>query len=556
MTETNAMIPLRALLVEDCESDAEFLLRALRQAEGKLREQAELIDKANDAIYVRHLDGKIRFWNRGAERLYGWTRAEAVGHTIADLNLAEMTAAAELEASLPWEGAWTGELKQATKHELEVTVFSRLTVVRDQHGQPESVFAINSDITEKKLLEEKFLHAQRLESLGMLAAGIAHDFNNVLAPVMFAAPMLRKHLTAPHDLKLVETITQSAERGAALVKQILGFVSTSAGERQLTQVKHLLRDVAGIVEGTFPKAIELDAHLAGNLWLVRGNPTQIHQVLLNLCVNARDAMPQGGRLRLSAANRRLDATEVAAFAGADPGDWLWLEVGDTGTGIPPALLEKMWAPFFTTKPAGQGTGLGLATVRSIVRAHRGFIDVRTALGEGTTFRIILPAIPDKAVATPAGAQAAGSVRGDELILVVDDDTAIREIAVIILQAHGYRAAGRADGVDALAWFNTHGQEVSLVVSDDDMPRLGGIALAGALRQIRPCLPILGMSGMSGGKNGHAGIPDLESVANGFLRKPFGPDELLGAVARLLHPAGQREPAREAGCDATNRGMGL
>jgi signal transduction histidine kinase len=199
----------------------------------------------------------------------------------------------------------------------------------------QALLVVVADVTEKKLLQEKFLHVQRLETLGLLAAGIAHDLNNMLAPIIFTAPLLRDSATTPRDLKILDTLERSANRGAGLVRQILAFTHSTTGEPQLTQIKHVARDIIDMVEETFPKSIQIEQHISSDVWPVMGNPTQLHQVFLNLCVNARDAMPQGGTLCINMANRRLNEEEARAIPGALPGAWLVIEVTDTGTGIPP-----------------------------------------------------------------------------------------------------------------------------------------------------------------------------------------------------------------------------
>ncbi len=320
-------------------------ITAQKLADQKIREQAALLDIASDAIYVRSAEGVIRFWNRGAERLYGWTAAEAQGRTLSELNLQELSAEAEAGAVVAERGFWSGERRQMTRQGAEVMVLSRLTLVRDEGGRPAYVFAINTDITEKKKLEEQFLRAQRLESLGMLAAGIAHDLNNVLAPILMGAPMLRRLASEPGDLRLISTLEKCGERGAGLVRQILGFAHGVGGEPRPVQVKHLLRDVVEVVTETFPKSITIDAVVPSDLQPVLANATQIHQVILNLCVNARDAMPEGGQLRLRGENCVLDEAGAHAIEGARPGSWLVIHVEDSGSGIPPEILERIWDPF-------------------------------------------------------------------------------------------------------------------------------------------------------------------------------------------------------------------
>jgi PAS domain S-box-containing protein len=396
----------------------------------------------------------------------------------------------------------------------------------------EYLVAVVRDVSEKKKLEEQFLRAQRLESLGMLSAGIAHDLNNILAPVLMGAPLLRLRATHPSDLRVLETIESSASRGAGLVRQILSFAhGAGGGDKTLIQAKHLLRDIANFIQQTFPKSVQLELDIPNDLWTVRGNPTQLHQVLLNLCVNARDAMPKGGRLRLSAANRRLDATtDGSAGQRTVGGAYLMLEVGDTGSGIPPAILDRIWDPFFTTKDEGKGTGLGLSTVRGIVNGHGGFVRVESAMGEGTRFRIYLPA--EDAATQEASASLTASpflVRGrGELVLVVDDEESIRDLVTAALGRYGYRVLAAANGVEAMALYPSRMDEIGLVVTDLSMPEMGGDELALALSRLNPAVNLLFMSG-AGTTEVAEGLPARAHV----LVKPFSVEKLVATVHEAL-----------------------
>ncbi len=512
-----------------------------KATERRLREQNEIISNSREGVMIVNLDNTVSFWNRGAEAMFGWTAAEALGREADQLfGVDGLAVGATARAAVEREGFWNGEMRAQTRDGRRLILDCRMSLVRDDAGRPRARLSFLSDITEKKLLEEKFLHAQRLESIGMLAAGIAHDLNNVLAPIVFAGPLLRESLSAERDLKILNSLEQSAARGAGLVKQILSFAHSTTGELRPTQVKHLARDIANLIEETFPKSIRLDQQIPANLWLVQGNPTQIHQVLLNLCVNARDAMPQGGTLRLVAENRRLDEAEARTLPEGRPGAWLVIEVADTGTGIPPDVLAHIWEPFFTTKGAGKGTGLGLSTVRGIVASHHGFVTLDTQVGHGTTFRVFLPATEEKTVSGGTAPVFAAPAGHDELILVVDDDTAILETIATILTQHHYRVLCASDGVEAVSHFTAHPTEIALAITDVDMPLLSGTALARILSQLRSDLPLLVMSGLTGEENGgsRSQIAEAKRLSPAFIHKPFTPETLLVAVHKLLHPAGK------------------
>ena len=509
--------------------------RIRRQTEAALREQAEYINKARDSIVVTDLEGRITFWNDGAERLSGWPREEIRGRDMIGLIVpGQDERVADLRRHIAKSGAWQGEIRVRTKSGTPLVFDLRVTLLRDDAGRPTGWLNIGTDITEKKKLQEQFFRAQRLESLGMLAAGIAHDLNNVLTPILMAGPMLRVRATDPLDLRLLETLERSAERGASLVRQILSFAHGTAGEPQLLQVKHLIRDIIDLVEETFPKSIQLEHSLAKDLWPVMANPTQVHQILLNLCVNARDAMPNGGTISLTCANRRIDAAQAAAIPGARPGAFVVIEVGDNGSGIPPEVFPHIWEPFFTTKGEGKGTGLGLSTVRGIVEEHRGFVTLQSTVGAGTTFQVHLPAAEsDLSVSIEVGP--AFAPRGDgELLLLVDDEAANRDVAQTILARHGYRVLVAASGAEAVSIFIPRTGEIRLVITDLHMPTIDGAALSHILQRFKPGLKILAMSGLSQGEGAVTEKP--ESFASDFLAKPFKSEVLLTKVHALLHPA--------------------
>jgi PAS domain S-box-containing protein len=368
----------------------------LKRIAGELRQQAQLLDKAKDAILVRDLDHTVRYWNRSAERLYGWTAEEAVGRSIRDLIYSDITAFDAASAKALSEGEWSGEIDQRTKDGRPITVEGHWTLVRDDDGQPMSMFVINTDVTHRKALELQFLRAQRLESVGTMAGGIAHDLNNVLSPILMSIGLLKQSLQRPENIEILDLMENSALRGADMVAQVLSFARGTDGGRVRTSIAHAARDVARIASDTFPKNITLTTQVPPDLWTIEADPTQLHQVLLNLCVNARDAMPRGGQLVIRARNLEVTAARAATLLDVREGPYIVVEILDTGAGIAPDLMDKIFDPFFTTKAVGKGTGLGLSTSMSIVKRHGGSLDCESRLGHGTTFRLYLPARPDLA----------------------------------------------------------------------------------------------------------------------------------------------------------------
>jgi len=351
-----------------------------KRAEEQIREQATLLDKSQDAILVVDMEGRILFWNKSANRLFGWTAAEAIG-TKADILLFQqnLPQLEDAQNTVTFEGEWHGELQQVTKSGKEIIVESRWTLVQDEEEEPKSILIVNTDITEQKQLEAQFLRAQRMESIGTLAGGIAHDLNNVLTPIIASAQLLlQAKFNDEKKQRLLKTIETSAKRGAALVKQVLSFSRGVEGKRTIFQVRHLISEIKQIAKETFPKTIEFYMAIPQDLWAISGDSTQLHQVLMNLCVNARDAMPHGGTLSISAENLFIDENYARMNLEAETGFYIVISVADTGTGIPPEILDRIFEPFFTTKELGMGTGLGLSTVIGIVKSHGGFVDVSRA----------------------------------------------------------------------------------------------------------------------------------------------------------------------------------
>jgi PAS domain S-box-containing protein len=504
-----------------------------KQAEKRFREQAALLDAANDAIYVRALDQTVTYWNSGAERLYGWSRAEALGRKITDLGDLDHAAFAVAHAALLEQGYWSGELKKTSKEGKERLVFCRWTLLRDEQGRPKDVLAINTDITEKKQLETQFLRAQRMEAIGALAGGIAHDLNNILTPILMTVPLLRETVSDSESREMLDTTLACAKRGADIIRQLLTFARGQPGVRVPLPMRHLLREMSEIIRETFPRNINLAVTVCEGLWSVLGDATQIHQALMNLCVNARDAMPDGGTLTLAAENLTLDEAFAALTPDARPGAYVCVSVTDTGTGIPREQLERVFDPFFTTKEIGKGTGLGLPTVLGIVRGHGGFVRVESRVGQGTRFEFSLPASPEaKAISAPAWEAPLPRGRG-ELVLVVDDEAAVRDVVQRTLEKHDYRVLAAADGSEALALFGEHHAEVKAVIADMMMPGMDGPALVRALRKGEPRLPILGMTGLAE-QGGFKGLKDLD--VSELLGKPFPMGTLLVALHHALTAA--------------------
>jgi PAS domain S-box-containing protein len=486
-----------------------------------------MLDLAHDAIHVRDLEGHVRYWNQSAERLYGWSAEEVIGARIADLACAgpedlekERKARDQVEA-----GDWSGELSHRSRNGRSFLVHSRWTLVRDAEGVAQSILVIDSDITEQKELEAQFLHAQRMDSIGTLATGIAHDLNNILAPVMMIGPLLRAEIKDDSTLALLDSMEAGAQRGADIVKQILTFARGARGAKAPLQTSRLLKEFTGFIRETFPKNIALNFNIPKDLWMVEGNSTELHQVLVNLCLNAREAMPGGGTLCLSGRNVVLDAKAAAAIPNATAGRYVAWIVTDTGEGIAPANLDRIFDPFFTTKAVGKGPGLGLSTVLGIVKSCGGFVQLKSQIARGSEFRIYLPALG--CAVPPARLLPEPPRGGGELILILDGDEALAAVVQKVLTASGYRVLSSSDESEAVEIYRRNWRQIGVVLADVKMPEME-LIIAG-LRRINSGIPVVFCGTESPGSMPEA----LRSLNRPFLRKPYQTCALLDTLRKVL-----------------------
>jgi PAS domain S-box-containing protein len=503
----------------------------LKRAQERIAEQAALIDEARDAIIVRDLDHRILFWSKGAERIYGWRAEEVRGRHMQELLQAEKAKYAEASAAVIDAGVWNGEIRKIGKNGAEHILDCCWTLLKNEHGLPKSILSLDTDVTAQKKIEQQFLRAQRMESIGTLAGGIAHDLNNLLAPILLGVGLLKQGEAAPDRIKLMDTIERSAQRGAGLVKQVLSFARGVESSRIGLQVRHLIRDLESILENTFPKNIRFETEYGADLAMVMADPTQLNQVLLNLCVNARDAMPDGGRLTVSARTIDIDPQYAVMDRMVPPGKYVVIEVSDTGCGMPQEIIDRIFEPFFTTKDFGKGTGLGLSTVQGIMRSHGGFVHAYSEVGKGSVFKVYLVAIADGTDGTVQLPATERMPRGNgETILVVDDEVSILDITRQTLQSFGYKVLTAEDGAHAIGLYALHRQEISAVLTDMMMPVMDGQTLIFALRRINPSVRVIAASGLMAHDN-------LTRTANTgvkhFLPKPYPAAAMLTLLRKVL-----------------------
>jgi PAS domain S-box-containing protein len=510
---------------------AERTLELSRNQE-RLREQAELLDLARDAILMKDDEGLIRFWNRGATQMYGWTAEEAVGqaaHTLLKTKPAEPLP--DIEAKLRATGSWQGELTQTTRDGTSLVVMSRWALRRSGDGQSSGTLEINTDVTEPRRIEAQLRHAQKIESVGQLAGGVAHDFNNLLTVINGYSEMILDDAPAASPLRdAVSEIRDAGERAASLTQQLLAFSRKQMVQPTVLNLNLAVMDIHKMLRRLIGEHIEIVTRLAPQLSNVAADAGQIQQIILNLAVNARDAMPLGGTLLLETADVEFDDSYASLHPEVHKGSYVMLAVTDTGIGISPEVREKMFEPFFTTKAAGVGTGLGLSTVYGMVKQSNGWIWVYSEPGRGATFKIYLPQSNSPLDHAPAVAKS--NLRGTETILVVEDQVDVRSVAVAGLKRYGYTVVSAANADEALGMVNEFGANIQLVVTDIVMPGMSGYDLAQALLRSQPDLRVIFTSGYTEGAIASQNVLNAQAS---YIQKPYTPEVLAEKVRDVLGP---------------------
>ena len=500
----------------------------------QIEQQSQVLDQVSDAVSVHDLQDRITYWNAAAQCLFGWSAEEILGKNAFEiLYRGDPEILSVIRRETAAGRGWAGELTKVVRSGEMIIVEHRRTILRDSNGVITGYLCLDIDITDRKKRERVAHRSQRLESIGTLAEGIAHDLNNVLTPLLMGANLLASGRVSANHQGLLETMVASAHRGADLVKQLLSFAGGIQGQRSPVRMDKLIAEVHGLLEHTFPKSIQIQTRAEGSSPPVVGDATELTQVLMNLCINARDAMPDGGTLAIEASSILLNGGASQMHPDAHAGTYIFVKVADTGCGMSPTVLDRIFDPFFTTKELGKGTGLGLATTQGIVKSHGGFIIVYSEPGRGSTFSIYLPAsltstTTDSVTTTPTS----GSGHG-RTVLIVDDEAFILMLASITLTSAGYRVFTASDGSAAITLFEQHHHEISAVLLDIMMPGLDGLQTLDELRKIDPHVIVIACSGL---RTAQREADALEHGAKAFLPKPYSDDHVLRTLAVLLKQA--------------------
>lgn len=507
-----------------------------KQTEQQISEQAALLEIATDGIFVRNFQAQILFWNQGAEKMYGWERQEVAGKNPKDIFYDSTSHEQEIIPlrTVVKSGSWQGELHKRTQSNQLIIVQSRWTLMLDDDGQPKSILTVDTDITEKKQLEEQFFRAQKLESISTLAGGIAHNINNNLTPILGYTQLLKSKSPLDKDncLQMLTIIEDNAKKGASLVRQLLSFANKGVQIKyMLIQINDLIKNTIQVVKQTFslPEAIEFFTYLPPKLWTINGDRNQLEQVLINLIVNASHAMPHGGHLSISTENLYLNEEMSQINHDVTVGNYIVITVEDTGTGMSPKILERVFDPFFTTKDIGEGTGLGLSTVLGTIKSHKGFIHVDSEVGKGSKFKIFLPSVNQEIISLEPDCGKLCPGQG-ELILVVDDEPEVLEVTKTILENYNYQTITAKNGMEAIAIYARYQKQIRVVLMDMMMPEMGGNSAICNLKKINPEVPIIACSGHN--------IQNMlkanhKNQVLAILSKPYTNQELLSTLNWVL-----------------------
>ncbi len=528
--------------------DGHLILRAMRYAverkrsEEALREANEklqaVIDTAPVAIYTLDFEARVKSWNAAAERMFLFTEAEVLDHLLPNVLEEDQEQTLSIyQRVMAGEDLRGAETRRRRKDGKVIYVSMWTALLRDATGKANGFLAAVTDISERKQLEEQLRQSQRIEAVGRLAGGVAHDFNNLLTIITGYSDLLLTKMPEFEPLRRnVEEIKKASGRAASLTNQLLAFSRRQVLQPKIVDLNEIVADMNKMLRRLIPEDTELVVNLDAEIGRVKADPGQIEQVIVNLAVNAREAMPGGGKLIIETANRELDEVYCRQHMSVKPGHYVMLSVSDTGLGMAPEVQEHIFEPFFTTK-TGKGTGLGLSTVYGIVKQSSGDIWVYSEPGFGTCFKIYLPRVQDAELTSEVPVRQAAPARGRETILLVEDEETVRMLVREILQNNGYSVLEARNGAHGLELARRYNGKIHLLLTDVVMPQMSGRELAEKLAPLRPDTRILFMSGYT----------DDAVVANGtiapgsdFIQKPFTPDALARKIRVLLDRDRQNE----------------
>lgn len=503
-------------------SERKHAEQSLRNSEARVR---SLIDNARDVIFTIDLKGVLTSLNSWFTKITGWNMEEWIGKSFTDLIHQDDLGEARRRFANTIQGGMLPPYELRIRAKDGSYIFGEITTTPDVvDGNIIGILGIARDITERRRIEQDMRQIQKMESIGTLAGGIAHDFNNILGIIMGYTSILERVAKEPaRVLQVIEPIAKATERGAGLVKQLLTFARKSETVFEPVALKQVIDELVKMFKATFPKTIALNTMVGESLPKIYGDPTQVHQALLNLCVNARDAMPSGGKLTISGSSISGDALK-AQFPESSAPTYIKISVSDTGSGMDDATRRRIFEPFFTTKEKGKGTGLGLAVVYGVTKSHRGFISVQSTPGKGTSFDLYFPAHQVGSEAAASGNTSDPKVPGGtETILLVEDEDLLRTLIRTILEKKGYRVLTASDGIEAIECYKNFSAEIALVLTDVGMPRMDGMNAYAQLKELNPKLKCVFASGyLDAASRMHI----IETEHQYFIEKPYSPDDLL------------------------------
>lgn len=497
----------------------------------KLQKQTLFLDKSSDIFLIVDTNWKFIYWNSSFAKVVG----EGIINRINELDARKIFFSLGKKfddiAQIVFEkGEWIGEISILKADLKEVITVSQFVLLRDSYGNPEAILIIAHDISEVKSLKSQVERATRMETIGALASGIAHDINNLLSPMVLGASMLKGQVKDPNELKVLTLIETNCKRASDILKNLLGYARAMPGHKFVINPKHIIREVLAMIEASFPKSITIKSNIPKNLWNIYADPTQLHEVILNMAINARDAMPEGGTLEIMAKNITLDEVMVSIEPKAKCGPYVVISIADTGTGMPPEIIDKIFDPFFTTKAPGVGTGLGLSTSKGIVEEHGGFIKVKSTVGKGSTFEVWLPARPEAKEVVEEKQKFIYHGNG-ETVLVIDDEIPVLETTKTVLEKNGYKVIPANGGIKAVGAIANNRSLIKAALCDIDMPQMDGVSTIQALLVYEPALPIIVMTGLLSPAQ-ESKIQKVKYYT--LVKKPFSTEEILEIVYRAVN----------------------